>query len=196
MGSCLSVCLIIPGLPCVGTTWATYLLMTHCNYWLSLSPSWQHCCVRNPSLECVAFVIYAAAYPSTFLEMCCLLSACTREKPRLSESSEDHGSFRVCLGPVIWVRVKDLWETESILIPKTLTCWWRSFLSKDSVSFTFSTWPCNPLFLPCDIVKGNDELISSLCKWLIFVEGRGRRIQWLKLVHLFMHVCELRWVVS
>lgn len=115
-------CLIISWLSCVGMVWAAHLLMTHCNYWLLLNPSGQHHCVTSPSLDHTAFVIYVFAYLSTFMEMCFLLSVFTREKPRLSDSSEDHSSFRVCLGPAVWVRVEGQWGTDNVLVPEKLIC--------------------------------------------------------------------------
>lgn len=83
----------------LGQLKAHTLLTTHCSSWSSLNPPDRHRWAADPSRDQVVCVIYAAAYLCTFMEMCFLLSVCTREKPKLGDSSEGHGTSRACLGP-------------------------------------------------------------------------------------------------
>lgn len=83
------------------------------------------CPVANPSRDGIAFVIYVAAYLIAFMEMCFLLSVCTRETSKLSDSSEGHGSFRVCLGTAVCKLGQGgvTEERDDLLAPKTLIRW-------------------------------------------------------------------------
>ena len=76
--------------------------MTHCSYWPSPNLLDRHHRVANTSQGGIPCVTYAAAASlSAFMEMCFLLSVCTREKPKLGDSSEGHGALRVGLGPAM-----------------------------------------------------------------------------------------------
>ena len=51
------------------------------------------------------------------------MSVCTREMLKLSDSSEGHGSLRVCLGTVVCEHGGVSGEKDNVLAPRKLIRW-------------------------------------------------------------------------
>lgn len=71
-------------------------LLTHRGDWLLHGTTRQQL-----HLQTALHLFLCCCYLSTSLEMCLLMSVCTREKPRQSESSEAHSCFGVCSGSAV-----------------------------------------------------------------------------------------------